>query len=83
MPKCCFEISINHSHKTIFGHRQGCTQARKQAGGKTGVQEHIEGCVSLDEVELAAAQVQNLDPRFMFDWCNFCGSDLKNTSMRI
>jgi len=73
----CFEISVNLVHKTIFGHRHGCTQARKQAGGKTGVQDHSEGYNSSEDVELAADHIQTVRPQFTFDWCSFCCEDLR------
>ena len=83
MSQSCFEISVNRVHKAIFGHRHGCTQARKHAGGKTGIQEHDEGYESSEEIELAADQIQAMDSEFAFDWCSFCCEDLKLASTHI
>jgi len=75
-----FEISVNYVHKTIFGHRQGCTQARKHGGGNTGVQEHYTGYDSSEDVVLVADQIQTSSPAFMFEWCAFCSGDLKRSA---
>ncbi|MGP8271274.1 MAG: hypothetical protein ACLQLH_14495 [Terracidiphilus sp.] len=83
MPQNLFEISTNHVHKTLVGHRQGCSQAQKYGGGTDNrIQEHYEGLGSAEEAELVMLKIVEREPQYTTDWCAFCCGDLKIAATR-
>jgi hypothetical protein len=74
MQEAKFELSVNHVHKTAVGHKSGCLQAKKHAGGKSRVQEHFDGA---DTPLVVALTAERQFREYAFNWCSFCCHNLR------